>query len=289
MTRIFKQTIISCVYREKLRIVEVLKVRDLTKDPLNQASVSEHFEGSRYLYTVMQYEDGQIKSFYSGGMSDIVVLSNSDFQNGKLKARFDNFRKIAKQKAEAQESGLTPEQDAERLHLNDTANNAKIRVNFYGGQSKVARYGSWANVDGQGILYVLNTGINVFSKLKMNKIQSIYLFDDKDSLAPTDPYQGVINNEAFKIPDYEIEMGYSDAFCDALKNFATGHQKFRFILPNGGFYDKFVTEWGRISGKDIVVTLSVDGTNDSDKIKKFSLGTFKEIIKLDEDDGTTTS
>lgn len=149
--KLTKGTIVSCIYKDKLRIVEVIQVRDLRKHPLTSEGRSEHCERSKYLYQVLAY-GGEFRQMYSGGMSEITVLSNSSFINAKLRSRFDNAK--AKYKLETEErsraeaaraeqelTATDAEGHVERLQLKDIPNNTKVRVVFYDGKTKSGRYG----------------------------------------------------------------------------------------------------------------------------------------------------
>jgi len=285
--RLYRNDIVSCVYREKLRIVRIEEVRNLTKNPVEN-STSEHFTEAKYLYTVLEY-GGCYKSFYDAGMTEITILSNKHFINASLNQRFDKFRGEHRKKAEAHESKLTAEENAERLMLGDIPSGTKVRVVLYNGKTKTGRYGEHR----AGVIYVLNGGINTYTGIQTTKIRSIELLEvqlEAPKEVPEqvpDPYSGLAQSPRFGIPDYEKKLGYSTEFWNAFVEFAKtmdlypGH-KYRFILSDGGHFDKRISRYYKliatypIDGDDIIITLIAD----NGKEKEFSLSVFKEIILL---------
>jgi len=312
MKTITKHSIISCIYHSELYIVEITGIRNLSKEPLEQIDKSEgYFDGlarekAKFIYTAIRYEDGSVCTFYDAGMSEVIVLSGKDFTVGKLKERFDRFRKEHAaeqervQKEKEQESaiqaipvsGLTPKEDAERLLVEDIRENARVEVVFYEfdtegkHKSKYARF-SGCNLE-EGVVILYHPGINTFSKVPMNRIKSIYVLDEDGIKTPPSPYDGLTMNPLFNIPDYEIQGGYSEEFWNALNGFldttadaleTVGPPKvYRFVLQGGlGHFDKHVCDYKRVQdGRDIEVTLCTNGVN----TKPFSIGQFCDIILL---------
>ena len=271
--------ICSCVYREKLRIVQVEEIRDLTKEPV-EGSTSEHYTGSRYLYIVMQYEDGSFRAFYDMGMTAVTILSNRQFINANLKKRFDNFKEENRKSQEMREEialrEAASEEHYQRLTLGDIANNARVRVILDNGKKKTGRYGEHRS----GVVYLYNPGINTFTKIPTSKINRIELLGEA-TVKETDPHAGLAQHPAFIIPEYEKESGYSPAFWSAFIDFtktiqtSPGH-KYRLILPNGGYFDKRIKDYQRFDN-DIVLTLQ----SDNDEEKEFSLSVFNEMVLLE--------
>ena len=310
MKTVSKGSIISCVYRyaniEEVQVVEIVEVRNLAKQPLTQEEkptvlYDTELINSKYLYVARCYRDGSIVWLFDTCMSDVVVLSDKHFTVGKLKERFDKFKKEHDaylerlQKKEEQErledviptSGLSWQEDYERLHLDDIRNDASVEVVLFEQnedgrcKSKHAKYSGYN--EQERVVIVYHPGINIHSKIPINRIQAIYLLDDNGSKTPPDPYDGLTLNSRFHIPGYEIEQGYSDAFWDALSCFlntdASCNKKYRFILQGGlGYFDKYVCNIQRWQDdKDIEVRLcAAHGIN----TKPFSLGQFQDIIAL---------
>jgi len=289
MTKLRKGNIVSCFYNDQTRIVEIVKIRDLTKDPIDGESLSDHHKGSRFLYTVLTYI-GEFRSFYDKGMTEVIVLSDDNFINGKLKARFDEFKKYYKKKTEDQTSGCTPEQDCERLGLNNIHQGAKIKVEFYGGKTKTARLVRFTCEDNIGILTVLNPGINVHSKIRTDKIKALYILEEQGNKLPVDPYMGMGMHELFEIPPYEIEYKFTQEFRKAFRAFIGYHEgypccdrKYRFILKGGaGFYDKHLVG---LQDYDDDMTISISASKEplleGKEIRPFSLQNFESIIRLE--------
>jgi len=304
MKLIPKNSIISCLYHGSLRIVEVTHVRNLTKEPLEQERKSEHVEGAKYLYTVISYGNGSVCDFYDTDMSDVVVLSGKDFTVGKLKERFDKFKKAhiveqeRLQKEKEQEilkqsiptSGLSPKEDVERLHLDDIRINARIEVVLFETDEegeckcKFARYTSYS-ID-YGTVTVFHPGIEVFSHICLDSIKAIYILDEDGCKTPPDPYDGLTLHPQFTIPEYEVQNGYSDEFWFALDDFLDTTsdaiesndtpKTYRFVLQGGnGYFDKHVCDFKRVQdGKDIEIILCTNGIN----ARPFSIGQFQDII-----------
>jgi hypothetical protein len=307
MSKLFsKNTIVSCIYRDKLRVVEITGVRNLVKAPLEQENQSDNSAGSKYLYTVMCYEDGSFRTFYDTGMTEVVVLSNKDFTNGKLKDRFDRFKKeyddkqerLHKEKIRKIEemsipvSGLSPQENADRLQLDDIRSDTRVEVVFYETdehgrhKSRVAKYSSH-NVE-EGIMIVYHPGINTYSKIKTERVQALHILDENGYKTQPSPYEGLTLNPMFHIPEYEVENGYSDEFWSALNDFLEpvasaklSHRTpktYRFVFRGGeGYSDKNVFAYRKWSdGKNIEITLCANGR----VVRPVSIAQIQDIIQI---------
>ena len=304
-----KGSIISCVYHyahiEEVQVVEIVEARSLTKESISPEEMPVIWDNvpstARYLYMVRCYRDGSINWFFDTYMSDVVVLSDKHFTIGKLKERFDRFKKEHAaemerfRKAEEQvrlkesipTSGLSFQEDVERLHLDDIREDASVEVVLFEKnkegrhKSKKAKYYGYESIEQVVIVY--HPGINTCSKFPINRVRAVYLTDDTGSKTPPDPYAGLAFNLNFHIPDYEIEHGYSNAFWNALSYFLNTdpsyNKKYRFVLQGGlGYFDKYVCDVKQCQDRgDIEVRLC---TAHGNKSKPFSIGQFQDIILL---------
>ena len=287
-----------------VNVVEIQDIRDATQNADERRPVD-----AKYLYLVMRYGNGDVTDYYDCEMDQMIVLSNRQFINSDLKSRFDKFREryndsmkirelIKKQSIEQDRLSSEAQGHVDRLHLNDTPYDVKVRVVFYNGKKLTGRYlslGYYSNDKLTGKFYVLNPGINTSSEIIMEKVQSVELLEEvvqhiQDDTS--DPYANATQLPNFVIPEYEKINGYSDEFWMAFENFICSlpqypRKKFRFILNGDGFYDnKFVSSYerhppiGDLPG-DITITLKTH----KGIAKSFSLGIFREIIWMSEDDG----